>query len=315
MSKYKYNVRERNKRRKFFTGITVLVLLIASIIGVQLFLNRKSGDVGQAKTLDVQATNEESGNDNKSSEKEKNNETKKENKALVANGLNMSEEGLKYADSGDIAQKVINNTYEKDGKKVAYLTFDDGPSTTVTPKILDVLKKEEVHGTFFLMGKNIKDDTKDILIRTLKDGHAIGNHSYSHDYKVLYPNRSINSAKVMEEYEAVNNKIREIVGQEFDTKVFRFPGGFMSWKNGQDIKNKFSEKGIHYIDWNALNGDAEGKKRTSKELVQRAKDTVGNHEKVVILMHDTYGKETTAEALPDIIKFLREQGYEFRTIK
>lgn len=305
MGRYKYNKKQKQKRRRFFTGVSILVLVTISIIGVQIVLNKNDE---QAKAQNIQVA---TGKDNEEATKKE--EEKK--KSLVEKGLNVSEEGLQYADSGEFVETVVNNTYERDGKKVAYLTFDDGPSTTVTPKILDTLKKENVKATFFIVGQTLKDDNKDILKRIVTEGNAIANHSYSHDYKKLYPGRVIDTNKVMEEYQKTNDKIREVIGPEFDTKVFRFPGGLMSWKGRDGIKAKFKESGINYIDWNSLSGDAEGKKKTANELLERVKTTTKDHEKVVILMHDTYGKEATAEALPQVIQYLKSQGYEFRTIK
>lgn len=307
MGRYAYNKKQKQKRRRFFTGVFVLVLVTISTIGVQIFLNKNDE---QAKAQNIQVTTAK--DDEEAIEKEKEEEKKK---SLVVEGLNVSEEGLQYADSGEFVETVVNNTYERDGKKVAYLTFDDGPSTTVTPKILDTLKNENVKATFFIVGQTLKDDNKEILKRIVAEGNALANHSYSHDYKKLYPGRVIDTNKVMEEYQMTNDKIREFIGPEFNTKVFRFPGGLMSWKGRDGIKAKFKENGIHYIDWNSLSGDAEGKKRTANELLERVKTTTKDQEKVVILMHDTYGKEATAEALPQVIQYLKSQGYEFRTIK
>lgn len=305
MGRYKYNKKQKQKRRRFFTEVSMLVLVTISIIGVQIVLNKNDE---QAKAQNIQVT---TGKDNEETTQKK--EEKK--KSLVEQGLNVSEEGMQYADSGEFVETVVNNTYERDGKKVAYLTFDDGPSTTVTPKILDTLKNENVKATFFVVGQTLKDDNKDILKRIVAEGNAIANHSYSHDYKKLYPGRVVDTNKVMEEYQKTNDKIREVIGPEFDTKVFRFPGGLMSWKGRDGIKAKFKENKIHYIDWNSLSGDAEGNKKTANELLERVKTTTKDQEKVVILMHDTYGKEATAEALPQVIQYLKSQGYEFRTIK
>lgn len=304
MRKYTYNKRQKQKRRRFFTGVSILVLVTISIIGVQVVLN-KNNEQAKAENIKV------------ASGKDEDEATKKEEKkkSLVVKGANVSEEGMKYADSGEFVETVVKNTYERDGKKVAYLTFDDGPSTTVTPKILDTLKNENVKATFFIVGQAINDDSKGLLKRIVEEGNALANHSYTHEYKILYPGRVIDVNKVMEEYQKTNDKIRETIGPEFDTKVFRFPGGLMSWKGQDPIKAKFKENGIHYIDWNALNGDAEGKKRTPQDLLERVKTTTKDHEKVVILMHDTYKKEATAEALPQVIQYLKSQGYEFRTIK
>lgn len=204
-----------------------------------------------------------------------------------------------------------------DGHKVAYLTFDDGPSTNVTPEILKILKEKDVKATFFTMGKSINESetTKEILKQEVKDGHAIANHTYSHDYSYLYPKRTVNVDNFMSDIEKSNEALRAVLGKDFSTKVIRFPGGHMSWKGQDAIDQKMNEGGYHYIDWNALSGDAEGKPKSAAQLVDGVKKTVAGREKAVILMHDTNQKEETAKALPEIIDYLREQGYEFRTIK
>ncbi|GAA0078813.1 polysaccharide deacetylase family protein [Clostridium sp. CTA-5] len=204
-----------------------------------------------------------------------------------------------------------------DGHKVAYLTFDDGPSTNVTPEILKTLKEKDVKATFFTMGKSINESetTKEILKQEVKEGHAIANHTYSHDYSYLYPKRIVNVDNFMSDIEKSNEALRAVLGKDFSTKVIRFPGGHMSWKGQDAIDQKMNETGYHYIDWNALSGDAEGKFKSAAELIDGVKKTVAGREKVVILMHDTNQKEETAKALPEIIDYLKAQGYEFRTIK
>ncbi|MEC0180947.1 polysaccharide deacetylase [Paenibacillus peoriae] len=209
-----------------------------------------------------------------------------------------------------------------DGKKVAYLSFDDGPSVTVTPKILDILKEENVKATFFVVGKAVEENenTKKIIKRIVKEGHAIGNHSYSHDYGYLYPNRSVNSDVFMNDIEKVNQTLKQILGQDFSTRVIRFPGGHMTWQKRDPIgmnrlDNALREKDYHQIDWNVLPKDAEGAPKKAAELIYEFKKSIASREKAVILMHDTYGKEETAKALPEIIKYLKEQGYEFKTIR
>lgn len=77
---------------------------------------------------------------------------------------------------------ILNLVHQKE--KVAYLTFDDGPSL-VTPKILDILKKQEVKATFFVIGKNVEEHPE-IVKRAYEDGHYIANHTYSHKNSLLY---------------------------------------------------------------------------------------------------------------------------------
>ena len=85
------------------------------------------------------------------------------------------------------------------------------------------------------------------------------------------------------------------------------------------MRDKMIEKGYCNIDWNALNEDAEGKIKNAEELFQVTKDNIErlgeDADSIVILMHDTYGKEETVKALPQVIEYLQANGYEFRTIK
>lgn len=75
------------------------------------------------------------------------------------------------------------------------------------------------------------------------------------------------------------------------------------------------DKDYHQIDWNVLPKDAEGTSKNAEELIHEFMKSIGTREKAVVLMHDTYGKEETAKALPEIITYLKKQGYEFKTIK
>ena len=204
-----------------------------------------------------------------------------------------------------------------DGKKVAYLTFDDGPSETVTPMILDVLKEKGVNATFFVLGQAVdsNDNTKAIIKRMAAEGNAIGNHSYTHNYKNLYPNNIVSPTNCMDEIERTNSSLKAILGDKFYTRALRFPGGHMSWRGMDALDAIIAEKDYHQVDWNALNKDAEGKEKNADELVEVFKTTLGTREKALILMHDKKGKEETAKALPAIIDYLKEQGYEFKTIK
>lgn len=204
-----------------------------------------------------------------------------------------------------------------DGKKVVYLTFDDGPSETVTPKILDILKKENVKATFFVLGSSIDSskESKNILKREVAEGHSIGNHTYSHNYSYLYPNRVINVENFMSDIEKANKSIKAVLGADFAVRAIRFPGGYMSWKDKDGINDILKKKGYYHIDWNSMSKDAEGENKSSEQLLEEVKSSVHGREKAVILMHDNYGKEETAKALPEIIDYLKEQGYEFRTIK
>lgn len=204
-----------------------------------------------------------------------------------------------------------------DGRKVAYLTFDDGPSEIITSRILDILKEENVKATFFVIGKSVEESEKNqqIVKRMAREGHSIGNHTYSHNYAYLYPNSSVNVYNFINDLEKTNSVLKGVLGDEFSTRVIRCPGGHMSWKNMKYLDKVLNNNEYYQVDWNSLSKDAEGKKKNANELLDNVIKTLGDKEKAIILMHDTYNKEETVKALPMVIKYLKDKGYEFRIIR
>lgn len=234
---------------------------------------------------------------------------------------NVSKDGMKYTYDAQKVRDILENKAPNDGKKIAFLTFDDGPSTTVTPIVLNVLRSYNVKATFFLLGKNVEKNEKSkcLVKQIFTEGNAIGNHTYTHSLRRLYPGNRIDVNTVMAEIEQDNTAIRDIVGQDFNTRALRLPGGYMSRvyyhdPNLGEFNAKLKEKDIYSIDWNAYDFDAEGRRKNAEQLLEHVERDVGKQQKVVILMHDTYGKEETAKALPQIIEYLKSQGYEFKTI-
>ncbi|MCI8353063.1 MAG: polysaccharide deacetylase [Clostridia bacterium] len=210
-----------------------------------------------------------------------------------------------YTDTGKELMKNIYHSQEK----VVYLTFDDGPSKSVTPLILDLLKQENIKATFFVLGARAKANPE-ILKREYLEGHYIANHGYSHIYGNIYSSPDA----VLEEYNKTRDVIKEILGTDYDGHLFRFPGGSTGGKYKQikkDAKTILDENNIAYIDWNSLSSDAAGAK-TKEAIIQNTIDTVGSKNSVVILMHDAGDKILTYEALPEIITYLKEQGYNFK---
>ena len=212
-------------------------------------------------------------------------------------GVKIESEGVSY-DAKKVAEKLNKYDNSNDGKKIVFLTFDDGTSTTVTPEILNILKEENVKATFFLTGENIDrggEKSRNLVKQEFNEGHAIANHSYSHDYNKLYPNRILDIEAFKKDFDKTDIMLKEILGENFSTRVIRCPGGYMSWKGMNKLDEYLKEKDMVSIDWNALNGDAEGKRKNAEELKNYAiKESVGK-EIVVLLMHDTYGKEETAK--------------------
>lgn len=206
----------------------------------------------------------------------------------------------------------VANIYKSTGEKRAFITFDDGPSQTVTPLILDLLKKEDVKATFFTLGTRAKYNPE-LIKREFDEGHYVANHGYSHKYSDIYssPEATLN------EYNFTEQAIRDALGnQTYMSRIFRFPGG----SNGgyyhtakQESKAFLKENGIVHLDWNCLSEDAVGA-QTKESLMQNIIDTMGEKDSVIILMHDASDKILTYEMLPDLIAYLREKGYKFQNI-
>lgn len=232
--------------------------------------------------------------------------------------VGVTHEGKKYSyDANIIADKLSKYDYSNNGDKIVFLTFDDGTSTTNTPKVLEILKGEDVKATFFLTGQNIEyggEEARNLVKREFDEGHAIANHSYSHDVKKLYPNRKLNIDAFKSDFEKNDKLLKDILGKYFSTRVIRCPGGYMSWKGMEPLDEYLTDNDMISIDWTSLNADAEGKRKNAKELLNYTIKTSKGKEIVVLLMHDTYGKEETVKALPGIIKYFKDNGYEFKTL-
>ncbi|AJH01726.1 polysaccharide deacetylase family protein [Clostridium beijerinckii] len=312
----KYNNRNNPNKNIKVAKITILFIIISILVITvgNIVMQRFSNNTKTVQALDGNQNAKSESSDNQSKSETDSDELKSESNSEVENSAFVE----KYLNQQMKGQRPDG----ADGKKVVYLTFDDGPSETVTPQILDILKKEDVHATFFLIGKYIDKDqaSKDLVKREFDEGNAIGNHTYSHDYNYLYPNGKINLENCMSDFEKTNQSLKNILGQDFVARAVRFPGGQMTWDkkdpSGAEAMDKaLHDKDYHQIDWNSLSGDAEGAPKKAEQLKQEVIKTVANREKAIILMHDTYGKEETAKALPEVIEYLKGQGYEFKIIK
>lgn len=225
-------------------------------------------------------------------------------------GKNHNVRAEAYAHPTKDVQDVMAGRKIHEGSKVAFLTFDDGANNEITPQILDILKEQQVPATFFIVGNQIGEATAPMLKREIAEGHGLALHSFNHNYDV-------NPVVVREEAIATQKVIKEAVGEEFETKVWRYPGGHMSWPNIAPADGVLAELGLHWIDWNATNGDAEVGPRTvtTKEaMAAYHENTLTAYPDTgmqVVLMHDSIGKNVTVEALPMIIEFYRSRGYQF----
>ena len=119
---------------------------------------------------------------------------------------------------------------------------------------------------------------------------------------------------VLEEFNKCNNAVRNAIGEpEYNSHLFRFPGGSNGGKYNdlkQGAKQLLSDNDILSVDWNSLSGDAEKQNPTPEYLMERIKSTSQDKSSLVILMHDAQAKKVTADTLPEIISYLKEQGYD-----
>ncbi len=207
-----------------------------------------------------------------------------------------------------VTQEYLDQIFQQKEERIAYLTFDDGPSPNNTPKIVEILEAEEIKATFFVLGKQAElypDLVKEIHNR----GHVIGNHGYSHQYKQIYS--SIDS--YMADIKRSEAILKEILGEDYDLRLTRFPGGSFGKKKAP-FRRAIIEADYVHIDWNVLNGDGEVVTPTVDYVMGRFNATLKKQGAMVILMHDSAPKKATVEALPEIIQQLKESGYRFETL-
>ena len=197
----------------------------------------------------------------------------------------------------------------KSDRKIAYITFDDGPYYN-TYRVLDILDESDVKATFFTISMNGEYcyDNKgarcyDLYKEYVKRGHTIANHTYTHGIRYgLYNSADsfINAIDRQEEH------IKNMTGG-YITNIMRFPGG-SSQAGGLKgpITERLRERGYGWVDWTAQDGD--GKALYSNEQAWGNIYSSVNDNIEVILLHD-YNTVTT-NILGDFIKWLKENGYE-----
>ncbi|WP_028399466.1 peptidoglycan-N-acetylglucosamine deacetylase [Ectobacillus panaciterrae] len=193
-------------------------------------------------------------------------------------------------------KKTMPEKYNGQIRKVAYLTFDDGPSN-YQKTILDILAKNEIKATFFMVGTNVPSH-KDSIKRLVKEGHYPGLHSMTHNYKKLYTD-----GQIVNEMKQVQDLIRDVTG--ITAHLTRCPYGSMPGLN-QGLRDQMAAAGFKEWDWtiDSLDWKLSGNPNavTQNVLSQANKDLE------IILLHE---KEQSVQALPAIIDGLRKKGYEF----
>lgn len=190
-----------------------------------------------------------------------------------------------------------------DSEKVVYLTFDDGPSTKVTNAVLDVLGQEKIKATFFIVSDRTAG-REETLRRIAREGHSLGVHSKSHEYHKIYAS----DESLLKDVKACADVIESLTG--ITPNLYRFPGGGCG--NRDREKKLLEQAGYRVIGWNAVCGDEEIPHATADQLYDSTVKTAKGKNSVVLLCHDSANHKATAEALPRIIAYFREQGYLFK---
>ena len=302
------------------------------ILSLSLFLAACGKNASKDTAKELESKQETQIESVKETETDTNKETKEETKA--ENNTSSKVTGKSHNGTAKISYKaaeikeMMTSSYKGD-KKIAFLTFDDGPNTSITPQVLDTLKEKNVKATFFVVGKFINETSGKVLKRIYDEGHAVATHSYTHDYQTLYPGRKADADTLVSEQKKSMEKIRTYLGKDFNTGAFRYPGGHMSW-NQDSLKKAdkaLRDAGAEWIDWNTMNGDAQPKKVGANDIARptNVNEVIKNFDKsrtyiphdkvIVVLMHDAQGKDLTAKALPDLIDHIKSEGYEFGVIE
>ena len=281
----KYNKRRREYNiYKIIIFAAIAVIAIASIL-IYMSNHNLEKEKQNAERIKKEAAELENKEKEKQEQEQKNNQNNQENQGnnqpaeeQPAINTNIKKYPVKKADA---ESKIVDIYSTKE--KVAYLTFDDGPSSNITPKVLDVLKEEGVKATFFVLGQNVKNHPEQIK-------------------------------RLLDEFNGTEAEIKKVLGSGYNTYLFRFPGGSYGGvysKIKKQIKAILKEKGIVSLDWNALTGDAEGKKTTEAQL-KKFEDSRKGETGLVVLMHDIGDKHATPETARQIIRRLKAEGYVFK---
>lgn len=201
------------------------------------------------------------------------------------------------AETEETTEEATRKSHEVDiSKPLVALTFDDGPNTTTTVKVLDIIEKYDITASFFLIGNNINALNEKVIRRAYDMGCEIDNHSKSHSYM-----NKMEADEIAEEVAFVSDKVKEITGEP--TKFFRPPYIAVNQTMYDNIDMPFI-CGAGCNDWD-INVTVE--ERIENTLNQIKDGTI-------VLLHDAQGNNKTVEALDVIIPTLLDEGYQFVTV-
>ncbi|MEB3339418.1 polysaccharide deacetylase family protein [Okeania sp.] len=196
--------------------------------------------------------------------------------------------------------ETVRNITLKNQQKVIALTFDDGPWDKTTEQILDILKKNEIQATFFVIGKHLKE-RQEIGKKIVEAGHIIANHTWNHPSQ----SNKMSPDRIKSEIGRTAKLIYEVTGRT--THLFRPPAGVL--ENG--LVDYAQERKHSVVLWSADSKD--WYERSVEQVTKNVLEKASNGG--IVLLHDGGGpRDHVVEALPDIIAGLKQQDYEFVTI-
>lgn len=191
-------------------------------------------------------------------------------------------------------------------EKTIYLTFDDGPSKIITKEVLPILKQYDVRATFFIIGYKIHGN-EDIIKKIYEDGHSIGVHTYSHKYKKIYSSED----NFLNEMNKTADEVQSIIGVH--PNILRFPFGSKNHLT-PSLLNKLHDNNYRIYDWNASISDGLSPNLPPDKFYKEATRKCVNPSRIFLLMHSDDPNKNTCKALPKIITYYRDLGYEFKPI-
>lgn len=198
----------------------------------------------------------------------------------------------------------------KKTKKIAYLTFDDGPSDNTT-KILDILQEKKAVASFFVIGNIIAEKEEKIIRQAIKQGNAVGIHTYCHEQCDIYCDKE----HFFDDYNKAERVLERITGKK--PTLHRFPWGS---NNGyissyvDEVVQQLEKRGVKSFDWNVSGEDSVGKNVPEQVIFANVKKDLMRFDRPIILLHDSAAMKHTTTVLPQMIDYIREQGYEFDTL-
>ncbi|ADL06816.1 polysaccharide deacetylase family protein [Thermosediminibacter oceani] len=221
----------------------------------------------------------------------------------LAGGSERDNRGFPQRKIDDLSSKLPELFYREGPRnvKMVALTFDDGPDSVYTPQILDVLKEQNVKATFFLVGKRA-ELFPDVVRRMVREGHVVGNHTWSHPNII-----KMNNEDMVREILRAEETLSKLTG--YRPALFRSPYGSIDEARVKEIAKlnyKVIAWSVDSLDWKSL---------TAEQVKTNILENV--REGSIILQHSAGGGEDlsgSVAALKDVIVTLKKEGYRFVTI-